>query len=133
MMQADELLLPLSVLKGGAGGFGKWSRKVARRLDDKARIELEDLLDDIETRWIQVDRRLPLPGRHTVRQDRAGCSMHHLRDAQPHRREIERFRAVDRKILAAEHQTARSLGQPHGKRIRSSKNSKSIPITSSRP
>lgn len=53
-MQANELLLPLSVLKGGAGSFGKWSRKVARRLDDKARIELEDLLDDIETRWIQV-------------------------------------------------------------------------------
>ena len=27
---------------------------MARRLDDKARIELEDLLDDIESRWIQV-------------------------------------------------------------------------------
>src|SRR5262249_48734425 len=29
--QARELLLPLSVLKGGAGGFGQWSRKVARQ------------------------------------------------------------------------------------------------------
>ena len=53
-LQAGELLLPLSILKGGAGSFGKWSRKVARRLDDKARIDLEDLLDDIESRWIQV-------------------------------------------------------------------------------
>jgi len=52
-VQADELLLPLFILKGGAGGFGKWSRAVARRLDDKKRIELEDLLDEIEARWIQ--------------------------------------------------------------------------------
>lgn len=52
--QAAELLLPLSVLQNGSGGFGKWSRAVARRLDDKARIALEDALDDIESRWIQV-------------------------------------------------------------------------------
>src|SRR5215213_3725834 len=31
-LQAMDLLLPLAVLKGGAGGFGQWSRKVARQL-----------------------------------------------------------------------------------------------------
>lgn len=51
--QAKELVLPLSVLMGGAGKFGQWSRKVARLLDDnKRRIELEDALDAIEERWI---------------------------------------------------------------------------------
>jgi hypothetical protein len=53
-LQAAELLLPLSVLKGGAGGFGQWSRKVARSLNDKARIALEDALDEIEAKWIQT-------------------------------------------------------------------------------
>jgi hypothetical protein len=53
-VQAQELLLPLSVLRGGAGGFGGWSRKVARRLDDKRRVELEDRLDEVEQRWIRV-------------------------------------------------------------------------------
>lgn len=52
--QAAELYLPLAVLKGGAGGFGQWSKKVARKLDDKARIELEDALDEIETKWIHA-------------------------------------------------------------------------------
>lgn len=53
-VQARELLLPLAVLKGGAGGFGKWSRKVARQLPDKERIALEDALDGIEQRWIHA-------------------------------------------------------------------------------
>lgn len=53
-LQARELLLPLSVLKGGAGGFGQWGRKVARQLADKERITLEDALDGIEEKWIHV-------------------------------------------------------------------------------
>lgn len=53
-VQAKELVLPLSVLKGGSGGFGKWGRKVARMLADKERIALEDGLDSIEAKWIQV-------------------------------------------------------------------------------
>jgi len=36
-LQAKELILPLSVLQGGAGRFGQWSRNVARRLADKVR------------------------------------------------------------------------------------------------
>ena len=53
-LQAKDLLLPLSVLKGGAGGFGQWSRKVARLLSDQDRIFLEDSLEKIEQIWIQV-------------------------------------------------------------------------------
>lgn len=53
-VQASELTLPLSVLKQGAGGFGQWGRRVARLLQDKARIELEDALDVLEERWIRV-------------------------------------------------------------------------------
>lgn len=51
-VQARDLLLPLSVLKGGAGGFGQWNRRVARQLADKERIALEDALDSIEEKWI---------------------------------------------------------------------------------
>jgi len=51
-IQARELLLPLSVLKGGSGQFGRWARKVARGLDNVERLELEDALADIEERWI---------------------------------------------------------------------------------
>ena len=54
-LQAKELLLPLSVLKGGAGGYSDWGRKVARQLADKERITLEDALHDgIQKRWINV-------------------------------------------------------------------------------
>ena len=54
VQQANELLLPLSVLKGGAGDFGRWGRKVARQLSDDQRITLEDALDEIDERWISV-------------------------------------------------------------------------------
>lgn len=54
-LQAKELLLPLSVLKGGGGDFGRWSRKVARcQPSDEQRIILEDNLDKIDDRWISV-------------------------------------------------------------------------------
>ena len=53
-LQAEELLLPLSVLKGGAGGFGQWSRNVARQLADKERIAPEDALYGIEQKWIHA-------------------------------------------------------------------------------
>jgi len=52
-LQAKELLLPLSVLKGGAGKFGTWTRKVARNLPNQERIVLEDALDIIEDKWIK--------------------------------------------------------------------------------
>jgi Protein of unknown function DUF262 len=51
-VQAAELILPLGVLKGGAGGFSRWAREVARKLDNDTRIKLEDQLDAIEEKWI---------------------------------------------------------------------------------
>ncbi|HOU00338.1 MAG TPA: DUF262 domain-containing protein [Anaerolineaceae bacterium] len=61
-LQAKELVLPLSVLEGGAGNFGQWSRRVARKLSDQERIALEDALDDVENRWIKTidDYRFPV-------------------------------------------------------------------------
>jgi hypothetical protein len=53
-VQAKELLLPLSTLKNGAGGFSQWGRKTARLLSDRERIALEDALDRIEEQWIQI-------------------------------------------------------------------------------
>lgn len=52
--QAKELILPLSILKGGAGKFTQWSRRVARLLPDQERITLEDSLDNIEEQWIKT-------------------------------------------------------------------------------
>ena len=53
-LQAKELLLPLSVLKGGAGGFGRWGLQVARQLPDAERIALEDALAEMDETWISV-------------------------------------------------------------------------------
>lgn len=52
--QAGEMVLPLSVLKGGAGKFGTWTRKVARTQPEKKRIALEDALEVIEEKWIKT-------------------------------------------------------------------------------
>ena len=52
--QASELIMPLSVLRGGSGRFTQWSRQVARRLSDEDRIKLEDTLDNIEEKWIKA-------------------------------------------------------------------------------
>lgn len=54
-VQARELILPLNVLLGGSGGYGSWSRRVARQApSDEARDALEDGLDQIEERWIKA-------------------------------------------------------------------------------
>ena len=54
-VQATDLILPLSVLKGGAGDFGRWSRRVARQAPtDTDRIQLEDALDQLEEKWIRT-------------------------------------------------------------------------------
>lgn len=53
-LQAKELLLPLSVLKSGSGGFSQWTRRVARRLDGAEREALEDGLDAIEGQWVST-------------------------------------------------------------------------------
>ena len=53
-LQASDMFLPLSVLKGGAGQFSQWARKAARKLPDQQRIALEDSLYKIEEKWIQT-------------------------------------------------------------------------------
>lgn len=53
--QATHLILPLSILKGGAGDFSRWSRKVARAVENNdERIRLEDQLADVEENWIRT-------------------------------------------------------------------------------
>ena len=52
--QAEELILPLSVLQGGSGRFAQWTRSVARTKAEKKRDRLEDALVEIEERWIKT-------------------------------------------------------------------------------
>lgn len=54
-VQATELVLPLSVLKDGSGGYTRWIRRVARRHQDDGRDidKLEDDLYAIAERWIE--------------------------------------------------------------------------------
>lgn len=61
--QARELVLPLGLLKGGSGEFGRWSRMVARKTQsDAERVELEDRLSEVEEEWIKTidDYRFPV-------------------------------------------------------------------------
>ncbi len=61
--QAAELILPLSVLKAGTGGFTKWMLAVARRApSNQERIELEDRLGELEEQFIRAidDYRFPV-------------------------------------------------------------------------
>jgi len=53
-VQAQDLVLPLSVLRGGAGDFLGWTLKVARKLSGDERNELEDKLAEINEKWIHV-------------------------------------------------------------------------------
>lgn len=62
-VQADELILPLSVLRGGAGDFGRWTRRVARKQSDNdLRAALEDRLSEVEETWVRTidDYRFPV-------------------------------------------------------------------------
>lgn len=53
-MQARELILPLSVLKGGAGGFLQWLLQVTNPLPAQKRTEMLDSLTAINERWIKT-------------------------------------------------------------------------------
>ena len=50
--QAKELILPLSVLKGGAGGFLNWLLLVTNPLPQEERTRMLDALTKINERWI---------------------------------------------------------------------------------
>ncbi len=52
--QAKELIMPLSILKGGSGEYSRWVRKIARmQSNETQRVKLEDQLDGIDS-WIQT-------------------------------------------------------------------------------
>jgi len=53
-LQAEELLLPLSVLKGGAGGFLQWLLQVTNPLPAEERSQLLDALTKINEQWIKT-------------------------------------------------------------------------------
>lgn len=53
-LQADKLILPLSVLQDGMAGFMQWNKKAARRLSGQMRIDLEDALDCVQAKWVQT-------------------------------------------------------------------------------
>ena len=54
-VQADELVLPLSVLRGGTGAFSIWSRDVRRTKPAHEQRQLEDdLKDKVEEKWIKT-------------------------------------------------------------------------------
>lgn len=59
-VQASKLVLPLKVLRGGAGEFGRWTRNVARSQND--RDKFEEQISEVEEHWIRIvdDYRFPV-------------------------------------------------------------------------
>jgi hypothetical protein len=53
-LQARELLLPLSVLKGGAGGFLQWLLQATNPMPQEQRIQKQDALTRINEKWIKT-------------------------------------------------------------------------------
>lgn len=53
-LQAKELLLPLSVLKGGAGGFLQWLLQVTNPMPSNERTQMLDRLTSINDQWIKT-------------------------------------------------------------------------------
>ena len=53
-VQAEELILPLSVLKNGAGGFLQWLLQATNPLPSEERTKTIDRLTKINQQWIQV-------------------------------------------------------------------------------
>jgi len=53
-LQAKELLLPLSVLKGGAGGFLQWILQVTNPMPAEERTQMLDALTKLNDNWIKT-------------------------------------------------------------------------------
>lgn len=53
-LQAKELTLPLSVLKGGAGGFLQWLLQVTNPMATNERTQMLDALTKINDQWIKT-------------------------------------------------------------------------------
>lgn len=60
--QATELILPLSVLKGGSGGFLQWVLQVTNPMKPEERTKVLDQLTQLNERWVQTidDYRFPV-------------------------------------------------------------------------
>jgi hypothetical protein len=54
VVQARELIMPLSLLRGGSGGFLQWLLQVTNPLDQQARTAMLDALTHINDDWIKV-------------------------------------------------------------------------------
>lgn len=52
--QEKDLILPLSVLKGGAGGFLEWLFRVTNSVPPDKRIAMQDALRNINNQWIKT-------------------------------------------------------------------------------
>lgn len=52
--QARKLMLPLSILRGGAGGFLQWLLQVTNPLPAEERVKMQDRLTAINKQWIQT-------------------------------------------------------------------------------
>ncbi|SEE18644.1 hypothetical protein SAMN05519104_5433 [Rhizobiales bacterium GAS188] len=53
-LQAKELILPLSILRGGAGDFLKWLLQVTNKMPEADRIQMQDSLMKINDKWIKT-------------------------------------------------------------------------------
>ncbi len=53
-LQAKELILPLSVLRGGAGGFLQWLLRATNPMPAEQRTQLLDALTGINEQWIKT-------------------------------------------------------------------------------
>src|SRR5262249_25075746 len=53
-LQAEELILPLNVLKGGAGGFLQWLLQATNPMPADERTRMLDALTKINEQWIKT-------------------------------------------------------------------------------
>lgn len=107
--QARDLVVPLSVLKGGAGEFGRWTRHVARlSASDEERVKLEDALSEIEENWIRTidDYKFPVVTLSDATNAEAVCTIFETLN-----RQAEPIRAPDGTLLAPEREPPTVVGK----------------------
>ncbi len=75
--QAKELILPLNVLKDGAGGFLDWMLKVTDPMPPDQRTQMLDALKKINTQWVKAieDYRFPVVTLSNETQSDALCTI----------------------------------------------------------
>lgn len=53
-LQIKELVLPLSVLKGGAGGSYQWIMRATNPMEPSQRAQMQDFLSELHNRWVMA-------------------------------------------------------------------------------